>query len=391
MRIKLHDGGWAGPFANEKGIFRYLRFDVLDAPAEYLHFKLDHSFFRAIDPKGNEKAEEWTERLTALALARLSGVETDAIPSLLASDQKYPTIEFTLDEANAGGVAELPKPKACRYQAAGAGDLYCSIAKAPNGIPPIPTTKALCLGCGLPDSRWACDHLHHAVVGFTGGPPVILKAMCDLGRAEVEAGAHRCRPGGHSCWERTVDLAEGAEQEVAPLALHESIDYLDAMWKGTFGVHLLRLRGAGVLGKLATPCVSQSDFESKLSALADTINSFDVRDEDLEPNHRGDHNYGPGRTLARLRSALAHRASSGAVDEEGLRLGLEGIQVLQKAMALRTAFQHTGGGAAGKLPMVFAAFGLPIPPPAPPASWNRVRGRVLRALDSIRQVLRQLS
>jgi hypothetical protein len=41
-----------------------------------------------------------------------------------------------------------------------------------------------------------------------------------------------------------------------------------------------------VLGKLAMPCGTQSDFETRLSALADVINSLEVADEDLSAEHR---------------------------------------------------------------------------------------------------------
>jgi len=388
MRIKLHDGGWMGSFADANGIFNYLRFDVEDGPVEYLQFKLDHFFFRSVNPNGNDKPEEWTERLTAYALSRLAGLDTDEVSQLASPSQKYPTIEFLLDESDAQEVSQLPAPKSCRYQGENSGDLYCLVGKAPGQEPPVPTTRGICSTCDLPDERWACDHLHHAVVGIPDEHPVILRAMCDRGRSEVQSGAIKCRPGGHSCWERTVAPAKVIASEAAPLALHESLDYLDAVWKGAFGSHLLQLRGASVVGKLATPCQSRSDLEVKLSALADTMSSFSIQDDDLAPQHRGDANYGPGRTIARLDSALTRWASTKAAEEETVRLAHEGVLTLQRVMALRRGFQHTGGGASGKLPVAFAALGLSVPPPAPDVTWSRVRERVLSAFDAIRRLLR---
>ncbi len=59
-------------------------------------------------------------------------------------------------------------------------------------------------------------------------------------------------------------------------------------------------------------------------------------------------------------------------------------------MDLRRGYQHTGSGAAGKLPAAFGAFGLPYPPQSPTTAWARIQSEVLRALEMLREVLRGL-
>lgn len=234
-------------------------------------------------------------------------------------------------------------------------------------------------------------HLHHALLAFVpGSMPDIMEAHCDIGRTEIDQDARKCRPGGHACWVKEVEDAVSEPSAASPLALHESFDYLDALWKNVLKTHLLRLRGAAVPGKLAMPCGSAADFEAKLSALADIINSLDIADGDLALAHRDDQNYGKGRTLARLESALVHRLGAGAVDGEAVRKVKEGVRVLRNAMDLRRGYQHTGSGAAGKLPVAFGAFGLPYPPHSPTMAWERIQSEVLRALEVLREVLRGL-
>ena len=243
----------------------------------------------------------------------------------------------------------------------------------------------------MPDERVVCSHLHH--VGVALAPrerPVLRKAQCDTGRDEVSRNASMCRPGGHPCWAREVEFATAEPKAVSPLALHESLDYLDALWRNALGSHLLRLRAAAVPGKLATSCESAAEFEVKLSALADIISTFDVSDGLLDPAHRDDANYGKGRTLARLESSLVYRVQQAGAGEEVVGQAKEAVKVLRNAMDLRRGFQHTGSGAAGKLPAAFRTFGLAYPLQSPTVAWARVQSDVLRALESLRQVLRGL-
>ena len=68
----------------------------------------------------------------------------------------------------------------------------------------------------------------------------------------------------------------------------------------------------------------------------------------------------------------------------------EGVRILRSTMVLRRGYQHTGSGAAGKLPAAFGAFGLSYPPQSPTMAWARIQSEVLRALEMLREVLRGL-
>lgn len=393
MRLSCFDGGWHGPSIQGNGVFHYLLFKVDDATGGQLQIQVDDGVFWRVNPGDpHPKPETFTERFTLLALGRLGALGRERVDELLAENASHPTYAISIDERDADEVRRLPGERECRYQSTEKGDLYCSVgASSVSKERPMPTTRHLCGSCSLPDGRVACSHLHHAVVGLVPGErPSILRAYCDIGRDEVSQDAGKCRPGGHACWAKEVEFAASEPSAASPLALHESFDYFDALWKNVMKTHLLRLRGAAGPGKLATQCGSAADLEVKLSALADIINSFDITDADLVPAHRENENYAKGRTLARLESALVNRLGGGAMEGEAIPQVKEGVRVLRSAMDLRRGYQHTGSGAAGKLPAAFAAFGLPYPPTAPSAAWARIQAEVLRALEMLREVLRSL-
>lgn len=388
MRLSLKERDWGQPSLQGNGVFYYLWFDVEDATGEDLLVRVDDGVFLRVNPaEPRPKVESFTERMTLLAVNRLVALGREHVDDLLDEGYRYPTYTINLDEQDADEIRLLPGAKECRYQGVRTGDLYCSVA---HKNPPAATTRHLCSTCTLPDSRLACAHLHHALVAFNPlAAPAVVRAQCDIGRTEV-GDASMCRPGEHACWVKEVEFAAPEQRTASPLALHESFDYLDALWTNVMKTHLLRLRGTAVVGKLATPCSSATDLESKLSALADIINSFDIADGDLAPAHRTDVNYGKGRTLARLESALVHKLGADTVEDGAVTQVKEGVRVLRSAMALRTGYQHTGGGAAGKLPAAFGAFRVPYPPPSPGLAWARIQSEVLRALEVLREVLRGL-
>lgn len=388
MRLSLREREWGKPGFEGNSLFYYLWFDVEDATGEHLVVRVGDGVFWRVDlADPRPKVETFTERLTVLAVNRLLALGRERVDDLLDEGYKYPTYVINLDEQDVDEIRRLPGAKECRYQDPRNGDLYCSVA---HKNPPAATTRYLCRACTLPDSRLGCAHLHHALVAFN--PPVapaVVRSQCDIGRDEV-ADASKCRPGGHACWVKEVEFKASEPTTASPLALHESFDYLDALWRNVLNKHLLRLRGAAVPGKLATPCASAADLESKLSALADVMNSFDIPDGDLAPVHSADENYGKGRTLARMESALLNRVGAEAADETAVRQVKDGVRVLRSAMDLRRGYQHTGSGAAGRLPAAFGAFGVPYPPPSPAMAWARIQSEVLRALEMLREVLRGL-
>jgi hypothetical protein len=389
MKLSLVERDWGKPTFQGASPVYYLWFKVEDAAGESLVLRIEDIFWRFDPAHPHSDVTAFTERLTLLALARLVALGRDHVDELLDESYKYPTYAIHIDEQDIDELRALPGPKVCRYQSSKGGDLYCEVATGRERAGR--TTRHLCGGCSWPDSRLACSHLHHGLLGFAGDEtPGILEARCDTGRAEVTQNAGKCRPGGHACWVKEVAFTEAEPTTASPLALHESFDYLDAVWKNVFRKNFIQLRGAAVVGKLATPCVSSAELEAKLSALADVIKAFSIEDDDLVPGHRAHKDFAKDRTLARLQSALLNRLGAGAEEEGAASQVQEAVCVLRSAVALRTGYQHTGGGAAGKLPGAFGAFGIPYPPPSPALAWARIQSAVLRALEMLRGVLRGL-
>jgi diguanylate cyclase (GGDEF)-like protein len=216
MRLSLFDGGWHGPSVQQGGVFDYLLFSVEGATARTLQIRLDHGVFERVNPgQPSPKREAYTERLTMLALDRIAVLGREHLDQLLSDKMKHPTFAINVEEGDAEELRRLPGEKVCKYQSTAAGDLYCSVATSP--LPqhrPGQTTRHLCGGCSLPDSRVACVHLQHAVIGFHPGEmPSVLEAQCNIGRPDVKRDASMCRPGGHSCWAKDVEFAP---QEDAP-------------------------------------------------------------------------------------------------------------------------------------------------------------------------------
>jgi hypothetical protein len=392
MKLTFESSDEAFDNATNEQVY-WFDFAVEDAPAERLIVRVGRIVRSRIFPdQPRPNLEQFTGPLTMLALSRIEAVGAERLDSLMPRTFRDPTVVIDLQEADIPEVRRLATGKHCKYQLPKQGDLYCAASVPLRGGSPVvgPTTRHLCGGCSMPDSRLVCSHLHHATVLHGNASfPALSGARCDLGRNEIEKPS-ACHPAGNACWEREVEFAPATSSVPSPLALHDAFDYFDSLWKNVFRAHILRVRGAAVAGKLATTCTSQADFEVKLSALADIINSLDVADEDLAPEHRESKNHVKGRTLARVESAMAHRLTKAGADAESVERVKAAVRVLRDAMDLRVGYQHTGGDAAGKLPQALARFGVTYPPASGEAAWGRVQERVLGALTGLRSVLRDL-
>ena len=333
--------------------------------------------------------------LHVAVLRRLAALGPERVDELLRADTVRPAYVIEFQESDLGDLRVVSCEKECKYQQPKDGDLFCSVGFDPTKfVPPVSdlgaTTRFMCNLCSLPDARVVCSHLHHAtVLMLPDGVPQAKSARCDIGNAQAQQEPAKCRPGGHECWTRIVEFPRRASPVGSPLALHESFDYFDALWNNVFKAHVLRMRSAAVLGKMATPCASQADFEVKLSALADIINLLEVRDDDLSPEHRESENHKKGRTLARVESALARGATDAGMEAGVLERVKAAVTVLRNAMDLRRGYQHTGD-ASGKLPQAFSRFGLAFPPSSGEVAWQRVQEGVLGALAELRDMLRDL-
>lgn len=396
MRLSLLDGGWQQPWFRDSGVVRVCLFNVEDAPATTLQVRIDNHLVGRFAPgQPKPKVEDLTEPLVRLVLKRIVSLCPERLDELLATDTRDPTYLIDVQEPDLTELRGAPNDKECRYQSFQDGDLFCLVGISPSSSPSArkqagATTRFMCAACTLADARVACSHLHHPTVLLPpDSAPQVSSARCDIGRDGIRQGAAGCRPGGHACWERTVEFRKLPAAVASPLALHEAFDYFDSLWKNVFKTHLLHIRAATVAGKLAMPCATHAEFEVKLSALADIMNSLEIGDEDLNPEHRVSPDHQKGRTLARLESALAHKVTGTGQDLACSARVNAAVTVLRNAMSLRRGYQHSGD-ASKKLPQAFSRFGLAYPPDSGEVAWQRVQARVLGALAELRDVLHDL-
>jgi len=211
VKMTLDGGGWVGPQLEGSEVFENLFYKIEDAPADTLVVRVKRRLLETVGVSGTAlRREDCTERITLLTLGRIAAVGREHVSKFVGSDMKHPTLAISLDERDADELRRLPGARVCRYQRSMAGDLFCAVAKSPvSKRTPVETTPHLCAGCALPDTRLACMHLQHAIVGIVPGePPFVLQAQCGAGRNEVRDAPNRCRPGGHPCWAKSVEFVE---------------------------------------------------------------------------------------------------------------------------------------------------------------------------------------
>ena len=253
MNLSLYDDGWKEAFLGNAGVGHFLMFTVEHGSAKFLQLRIDDDLARKVAPRQPRPAmKELTEQVVRFVLKRLAALGPDRVDELLTAVGRYPTYVIIIQDSDLGDLRTERDEKQCRYQALRGGDLFCSVAISPARTPqpvsePGATTRFMCSGCTLPDVRVACSRLHHpTVLVLPDGAPQVTAARCDIGKDEARQEPAKCRPGGHACWSRTVEFLPRPTAVVSPLALHESFDYFDAVWKNVFQVHVLRPRAAAV-------------------------------------------------------------------------------------------------------------------------------------------------
>lgn len=283
--------------------------------------------------------------------------------------------------------------KLCEHQRRVRRDLFCLVpsphdstaTQRVDGLPVAPTSRVVCKSCDLPDTDLVCASLMHPEVTANNALPGVFKrqvmeAMCDQGRSEVSS-VDGCRAGGHECWRRTVETPSVASEPLSPLSLPESFDVLDAMWRLAFGKtkRLVVLTTLSAPAALTLDCASRTDFESRLSALADVIDKLKVDKSLLPPNLSEDEIQGSldavERCLLHQMPPVHHGSVTGA------------IQTLKTVRQARNAIQHTithGGGLTAKL----RDLGIHDAPPNWAGAWDTVRVRSVDALTNLRGELR---
>ncbi len=293
-------------------------------------------------------------------------------------------ISLTTDDAV--NLEALLGSKECRYQLRPDPDedMYCSAAgsgdktaTATTGIRRLaPTTQSGCTACDLPSTDVLCSHFSHpAVIGFeVMGGPIPRRAvggMCELGRPEVHSPS-RCRPGDNDCWERALrGRGSRAGKPVPPLALHEALDFLDAVWQLTFRHALLGRIPAVTIAALAEPVTDRDSFSARMSELMDVVNRWDV--SPMKP----DGLEWPSGTLNQLHVVLAAQGVEGATD------AVDRLRLVNK---IRRALQHADR--AHELRLALDELGVRTEPVDWSDAWRAVSSTTVDALRDIRDAIR---
>ncbi|GAA1025724.1 hypothetical protein GCM10009557_00770 [Virgisporangium ochraceum] len=279
--------------------------------------------------------------------------------------------------------------KSCSYQVRQTRDLYCTAASPDDvtakfeigGRLSAPTSRPLCRACELPSNDLLCSHLLHPVVTNDYQARSVVDAMCDRGRDEEVSEPKLCRPGGHECWQRVVEVEDERPTLVTPLALPEAFDVLDAMWRLAFGrrQRLLNLSTSVGPAALALDCTNRPEFETRLSALADLIDIMKVDDSLLPTGLTDEQKNG---SINRLSEALYD-----ALPPEQHSALNNAIQKLRLVRQARNAMQHSkvDGGLTPKL----RALGIHDAPPNWHDAWDTIRAHTADALGIIRHELRR--
>ncbi len=217
------------------------------------------------------------------------------------------------------------------------------------------------------------------------GEPPTSRGISQLGQdpAKWTWDVTDARLGPYATVQTTQDYLAALEQLVAipappipreplpPLALPDAFDHLDLTWRlATRGEHLFRVPRAAVPAKLTQPAASAEEFESRCSALADLLNSFNF------PTQGGSLNNMKTRLSELLGQDAAGRAHT-AVD------------TLRSVVAVRAGQQHHGADANAE--RAKTALGLTQYKTNWAAAWDHLRAVVVQALTTIREEISPLT
>jgi hypothetical protein len=264
--------------------------------------------------------------------------------------------------------------KTCRYLQHGEDD-ECVAGLVKGEKVRIATTPYLCLGCKMPDRRIACSMLHHVSTHAPEGQGIQPNgALCAAGM-KSEFDPHDCRPGENECWQRWVEPeARSGVVAVSPLALHEAVGYLDAVWRNAFGRGLLARDALLAGGVLAAPCATSQDFKEKVSAVVDAFNALhvpiDTRDGSLQ------------KILLHLQDWARERR----IPDADLAPVERAISVLKRVPRLRAGFEHAAARA--DFEAAQQALGVSLPAESYADEWNRLVARISLNLGVVRQFIR---
>jgi hypothetical protein len=368
----------------------YPQFDIYEE-ARHLFLVNVHVRNDPAEPRYRDRKEEFKLALLQYSVRRIE----DALrnESFLSNPPRgFQEIYIGVDDLPF--IDKLLEEKNCTYQMKEGRKLFCSAISLDDlhkgySLPNRAiTSRAICLACDLPGTDYLCSNLSHPAVMSRQGLGLAPRrfaagALCERGEPGAEQDPAQCRPDGHRCWERIVELeSEAPEIPSSPLALHEAFGYLDTVWRLAFGRKhaLLRLTTMADIAQLSQPCKTRSDFESMMSALAAVLKAMDIP-EDLFPG--GVSHIQKDRSLDRIEVCLKNNLG----DEYDAPCE-RAISALRAVNAVRYSQQHANQD---DLSRAFARLGIPYPISSWSDVWGSICSKTIEALGVIREKVRNFS
>ena len=267
--------------------------------------------------------------------------------------------------------------KRCRYLQELGGDEVCRAGwDGTRGVKAaLPTTPHICRLCNVPDQRIVCSALHHLTTLKPAGLIRAHRALCGAGREQFRP--EECQPGENTCWQRRGDETVPSETiRSPPLALHESFDYLDVVWRNVFGQPLLKLNALEVGGLLATPCSGKDDFHKKVNCIVDTFDAFQVP-------------VASGGSLEKMAVHLKAWGEAEGLTPDDLMPVQQAIVVLKKVARLRAGMLHSSSEPARQsFEDAQVTLGVSLPAVSYADAWDHLVARVTEMLSIVRQFVR---
>lgn len=186
-----------------------------------------------------------------------------------------------------------------------------------------------------------------------------------------------CIASGRSCWHQRVASFASANQTLHPLAIHESVDFLDAVWHLLFGSALVKSTTATNTASLSQPAANLADLRTRLGALKDVLDGLRPAD-DLLPPFGLDGKAIQG-ALNRVKAAVTNRFGD-------VPAAIDAVTRIQKVFQLRDKFEH--GKGMRELPRRFTELGIQSDLSEPGALWEEIRSITTTALIDLRNAIR---
>jgi hypothetical protein len=167
----------------------------------------------------------------------------------------------------------------------------------------------------------------------------------------------------------TPPKSPSAPPSSGPLDIPYAAGYLDAVWMSRTNSHLFVNLDPASIARLTLACVSEEEFNSFMSALADVLGRV------AKPGTAGPPQ---GGALEQVRDWLVPQLDVDAGDRVAVAFG-----TLIRLRHIRVGTQHSD--ARHKAVDAFRELGLPFPPPSWDHAWTHIAVTARGALDTLRE------